>query len=214
LVKADPPVYFKFRTWRGLPTPTFQNPRTQSMWQGAIPDYVEAQANGMVADNSAPDARVGGGASSANGVGETETAEEVVDADADGALAELVEKADGGDSSAMEALTKMATGLGVDQGDIDGADNWGQVQEMIETAQAGGGTAAEEEPEPEPEPPADPARGEAVSYRPIDPKTKKPVKNPVECEVTAVDKKSKTVTLKRLDDKKVITKVKWDDLIR
>lgn len=85
----------------------------------------------------------------------------------------------------------MAAGASED--DIDGAADWQAVADL-----AAGGTAGEET-SGEPTPPPEPTKESVWYYNPVDPKTKKPVKKAVECEVVSVDKKTKTVTLKNLE---------------
>jgi hypothetical protein len=95
---------------------------------------------------------------------------------------------------------------------VDEAENWAAVVELI---RAGGKEDTEsEEPAEEPEEaPWEPVKEEVYHFRPIDPKSKKPVKKPVEVEIVSVDKKTKTVALKSLDDPKRTWKgVKWDAL--
>lgn len=62
------------------------------------------------------------------------------------------------------------------------------------------------EPEPEPEPEWEPAKGEVYLYK-FSPKSKAE-----EAEITAVDTKTKTVSVKRVKDGKGFKGVKWDAL--
>lgn len=138
-------------------------------------------------------------------------------------IMELGEQADGGDEDAQAQLTSMAEAASVPDEDVTNALNWSEVAALItggEGSTEGGEEAPADEPEPEAEPEPEeiePVKADVYGYRPttVDPKTKKPVKakKPIECEVVSVDKKSKTVLLKNLDDpKKTYKSVKWDEL--
>lgn len=187
---------FRFRTTQGTvqtsgphagkPPMTFHN------WNGVIeitneaPDDVTDNTEGE-GEPSAPPAEAG----------------EELDLEALAAAA-------GDDEEAQRKLTEAATALGITEDQLTEAPDWDAVVKLIQDAQGGGGKA--EAPAAE-ETPWEPAKEEVYSYRPVDPKTKKPQKKAIEVEVTAVDKKSKTVNLKSLEDaKKTWTKVKWDDL--
>jgi hypothetical protein len=200
LTEAQPT--FRFRTWRGKKSAQFPNPRTNHSWEGLI-DYDESSspaAAELVRDDSAP----GGNGVAAAPAGRAAA----VDSDPDGALAELVARATAQEQDAIDSLTAIALEAGVSQEEVDGAGDWQEVYDLLTSRTAGG-----EEPEATEEgPPPDPAKGDIVGYRPLDPRTKKPVKRPISCEIVFADRKSKTVTLKRLDDNKLIAKVKWDSL--
>lgn len=146
----------------------------------------------------------------------------------------LAKKAQKGDAKAEAQLRAYATKAGVSEEDVDNAEKWAEVVEMIRNA---GDEEAEEEAEEaeeeeeakeeaedeeeseeeeaeeEEEVPEPPTKGEVVMFKPIDPKTKKTAKTPTECEIVAVDKKAQTVTLKNLETKKQYLGVKWDQLL-
>ena len=87
-----------------------------------------------------------------------------------------------------------------------------ETKEEEETVKGGKKAAVKEEEEPDEEGAAkeeessEPEKEEVYLYKP------KGAKKRVECEVTAVFKKTQRVTLKNLDDGKVYKDVPWDDL--
>ncbi len=190
--------HFKFRTWKGAMQTTGayagREPRTQHQWNG------QCQWNGD-----------GGGDSvdvvDDTGAVEPDITETTTTFDEFGDLGSLVEAANAQDEEAATKLKEMALAAGVEEADVDAAGDWQEVADMITAAGAG----AEETVEPEG--PADPEVGQVFSYKPLDPKTKKPVKKSVQVEVISVDDNKKTVGLKNLATPKVIYKgVKWDAL--
>ena len=138
-----------------------------------------------------------------------------------GDLDSLVEQADKPGKAGQPARDKLndwAVQLGATEEEVNDAANWGEVADMIRNGS--GNTETEQEPEEEQveeEEEQDewvPEQGSMVQYKPQDPKTKRPVKTPVDCEVTAINSKKKTVTLKNHDDGKSVYKdVPWDDLV-
>ncbi len=104
---------------------------------------------------------------------------------------------------------------------MDEAESWGAVVELINNPPASDVEETEEEPEPEEPAEYVPSKEEVVKFQPIDPKTKRPMTNPKtkrpvmkEGEVSAVDKKTRTVTLVDTTDKKTVYKgIKWDQLV-
>lgn len=205
---------FRFRTWRGDATPEFPDPRTNHVWNGAVSEELAPSANG--APHDAVDDSTGG----------NEVPDPVPDAEAPALpedLRELVtiaaDESDERQGAAIEALKAAAEAAGLatdDESPFAATDNWDDAVAMIEAAQQGDPGALGGEPEVEWEPKKD----DVYHYTPMDPKTKKPMVNSktkkklrFECSVTAVDKKTKTVTLKNVDDGKTIYKgVKWEAL--
>lgn len=210
-------VHISFRTWKGEKQTTGpyagREPRVNENWGPAI-NYdggdgaVSSTATDDVEDNTTEpsnDEQQG----EADAAGEGLTHDELV------ALAKNADNAKSKTSvESGRKLKELALGKGIDEADVDGADNWAAVVDLIENVSTDADNGAGEVEEVVPE------KEGVYKYAPIDPKTKKPTINPktkkivkVEVEVTAVDKKTKTVTLKNLDDQKTLYKsVPWDQL--
>jgi hypothetical protein len=136
--------------------------------------------------------------------------EEAVDLDS------LLEAAEANDGPAQNQLIELAVEAGCDKQEAQEAESWGDVVNMIRAAQEGAEgakeTPAEEEEEEEE---YSPEVGHVVQYHPMNSKTKKPSKDPVDCEVIACNTKTKTVTLRNLQDtSKQYPNVKWDAVIQ
>lgn len=125
----------------------------------------------------------------------------------------LVADADGGDEEAQVKLAEVAKAAGIAEHDVESAESWAALAEMIRTISDGGVDRGEQSAD---EPQAadwEPMKEEVYLFRPLDPKTKRPAKKAIECEVIAVDKRGRTVGLKSLDDPKQQYKaVPWDSL--
>lgn len=204
-------VHVSFRTWKGEKQTTGfyagREPRVNEQWGPAVPydggDAPDAAtATDDVEDNTAtePDANQD----------EVETANDGPTSDE---LAALAKDADNAKSKTRQQserkLKEYALEKGVDESDVENAANWAAVVELIEGA---GGDAPAEDDEPAE---YEPSKDDVVKYTVLD-KAGKPVKNAkgkltkVECEVQSVDKKTKTATLKNLDDQKTVYKaVPW-----
>jgi hypothetical protein len=113
--------------------------------------------------------------------------------DLDELAAQADEQDNPGKREAQDALEQAAKKVGFTQEQIDNTDKWADVAAMIRK-----GTGS---PEPEPEADEAPKKGSHCYYRPLDPKSKKRGKK-VECQITSVNKKSETVSLQDLDNKK------------
>jgi hypothetical protein len=204
LVSAQP--YFKFRTWKGAKTTDGiykdREPRVQSMWNGMT------SWNGDSPSETTDNTKEAASDGPPNAAAEPDAGESFSEFSDDERLGLLAVAADAGDAKSAKELTDLALAAGIDQDDVDSAENWAAVAEGIKSA--GGGQAAEEEAPEEEEAPWEPAKGETYKYGILNPKTKRKVK--VDCEVVGVDKKSATVSLKRNDTKGVIKGVKWADL--
>lgn len=199
---------FRFRTWKGEKQTTGKyagkEPLTNHQWAGACDDPGSESSD--VVDETGGDA-----APSANGEVVEAIDTEEVDYEALGTAA------DGGDEPSCEALIAKAEELGIED-EVGDAENWvAGAALIVEKLAEGGSEAPAEEEEPAE---VVPAKGETWKYQPIDPKTKKPAVNKMkkpllpECEVTAVDKRTKTVTLLNNDDGKTVYKaVAWDKLV-
>lgn len=238
LKEAQP--YFRFRTWKGQPTPQFPDPRVNHVWGGTC-EYDEDEEPSPVEDRTGPTPRdhpptpAGRPAVAKNGAaargrgGAVEDEPAPGDADdlnefEDHDLESLVTKANGKGPAAKEAKTKlkeMAVAAGVSEEDVDGAGSWEDVAELI---RSGGGESATDEDGAAPTGDEDDDAGAAPEFVPetgqiypyntgkVNPKTKKRL-DPVECEVVAVSARNETVTLKSLEDGKTLYKgVPWSDL--
>lgn len=231
---SDEKPYFMFRVWKGKPNKDYPEPRVNHQWNGRMDEGYDPGdvASGTMADNSpepnaeaAPtEAEESGGGD--EGGGDENTATEGGEFNEFEDLSTLLEKANEGDEDAHRKLKELAVAAGVEEEAVDNAGNWQEVVDLITAAQGSGegeATEAEPEPEPEPEKPYVPKKGDVVSYKVIDPKTKKPLvdpktkkeRKPVEVEIVAVNTKTKTVDLKNNDDGKTLYKgVPFASLIR
>jgi hypothetical protein len=238
--------HFRFRTWKGDKQTQGrykdQEPRVQHFWEGIV-DWTEddeAGESGQVQDNTrapgtpkvAAAVRVATtprtAASPANGkgaAGKGQIKGKVKPPENEepefGDLDSLAEAAEGGDDSAVEKLTQLALDAGVTQEQIDEAENWSSVVELIggvgeepEEPEPPEQTGTEEVPEEVTEEEDDTPKVEQVfSYRPVDPATKKKAVKPTQVEVTAVNAEKKTCDVKSLSDRKKGWRgVKWDAL--
>lgn len=191
---------FKFSTTAGTPTAQYPKANVFENWYGTkgLENYVEQEAN-HVQDNTAAAPSANGDIAPDQGDLDSLVATASEDGDSKAALA------------AREALRGMALKAGVSEEDVDvKAQSWAEVKEMIE--QVGSAPA-----EPETEKPWEPEKDQVFFHTLVDAKGKPIIKNKktqkVECEVTVVDRKNRTVTLLNLDDKKTTYKsISWDAL--
>lgn len=224
LKEAGP--YFHFATSQSAPTVQYPDPRTWENWYGSkgLEDYVpdegeavEDETGEKSEESEETETGADGGESEdpPTDDGEVEGGE----APGDHELDELVAAAKKKDTDAQEKLSEIAGQVGLEDKEIEDAPNWSVLADLIREKRDAD-TAQEDEPAEEGEAFL-PEKGQIFSYKPLDPKTKKPFVDPktkkarksVECEVMAVDKKSETITLKNLDDGKSLYKsVKWDQL--
>lgn len=235
LVEAGP--YFHFSTSQSAPTPQFPNPRIWENWNGSkdLQDYVPPDEEAFEDDTVPGD---NGQAPSAHRgkhtpfnefakpekvkVGQAKskkTAQPNEDDEDLDALAEAATDDDEG-QEARDQLIKLAGELGISEKKVEKAQDWDEVVEMIQHARAESVNETDEEGDTDAEESDEegtdwaPAVEEVYPYRPIDPKTKKPVKRAVDCEVVAVNEKARTVTLKSLDNPKAppYKNISWDEL--
>ena len=180
--------YFRFRTWKGDPTPEYPNPRTNEIWNGVVDYDPEASGSGDEVVEHAGDE----GATADEGQDEAPF-DDAVD------LAALGAAADAEDADAQAQLTVLALEAGFDFSTIA---TWAEVAAMLlsgETPGAAGSDAAEEDKGP-------PSVGEVYYYKLNGKKTR------AECEVVAVMEKTSKVNLKNLDDQSIIRNVAWTAL--
>lgn len=217
LVEAAP--FFRFRTWKGEKAKAGlyanKEPRVNHVWMGRVEyDPDTGLAGGSLADGTGANGEAG--VVTEQGGGDP--------GDADGAVADLAALAALADQDedtpekekAIDEMQAKALEAGITEDQIKDAPNWTAIAELMVTPQEAGTVE---------EPPAaaakDPAKGDMVRYQEVDAKgqplkdARKKVKKPIEARIEAVDKRTKTVTLKNAEDGKTIIKnVKWDDLIR
>lgn len=214
-----------------------QEPRVMTDWTGVAEDYAVEESDDGVEDETAEETEVEEEAEVAEEESEEVEAEEEVaeesddseseeESESDG-LSELAAKADKGDKKAKKELTTKAVEAGATEEDVENADNWEAVAEMIRNA----GDSDEGEAEAEEEAEAEVEEEEEVAeewkpekgsvYKRLQPSAKDPKKKvKVEIEVLTVSEKNQTVTAKSLDsgkpiigkDKKPLP-IKWADLI-
>jgi hypothetical protein len=188
VMKSEKPL-FRFSTTQGDPSAEFPNPRVWENWLGAYNEPMESALN-----NGAPMTQD----QSAEAPAEAQEEEEpAVDTRT---LEELVEASEN-DEAAQEELKSRAISAGVSEADIDGANSWEDVANLIPV------------PDGEVLEPWSPAKGEIYGYAPIDAKTKKPGKT-IKVEIVAVDAKKETATLKGVANKTQYKDVKWASIIR
>lgn len=231
--------YFRFRTWQGAEATTGpyagKKSRVQEVWNGMIAGYEpEGDGDGVEDETeeapkpapvkkTAPAAAVKPAPTQAPkkaGFTAPKVAPEPEPDEEEGAeapdLDALAKAASGKGKSADLAqveLERLAVEAGHSEEAVGEAQNWAEVVELIR----GGSTAdaaEEEEPTSSDEDSAEdfvPEKEQVFAYYPV--VNGKKAKKAVEVEVTAVDAKSKTATLKDLDNTKVSYKsVPWGDL--
>lgn len=188
------------------------DPRVNVEWLGVIPGY-KLETEGGVEDHSeeshyAPTVSTNGSAD-LHETGETTAATEGFDEFGD--LDSLAQEADGGTEGASDAedkLTELAVKAGYTEDEVNSAESWADVADMIRSPRSEGDSAGEES-----KPVKEPKKGAVVNFRPIAKKTGQPVKTPVECEVKSVSKAKKTVELLSLKDRKTTyPDVPWSEL--
>lgn len=205
--------YFTFRTWRGKATKEFPNPKVQHNW-GGLTEYTADLPNDPGATVTERPAKNG---TSTNGSKpamkkppmkkpepepEPETTFDEF-GDIDSLLAAAGNDDEGGEA-ARAKLMEMAIEVGMTEEEVSSAASWDEVVERINAGKSEEGSSESEEFVPK--------KGDVHHYYPFDPIKKKKAAKPVECEVTAVDLKGKTVNLKNLDNGKVFNKVPFSEI--
>lgn len=219
--------FFKFSTSQSAPTEKYPDPRVWENWNGTkgLEEYVP-EVNGQVEDNTVaqkpdappptpskkptvapPKAQPSAKAPPKPPVEPPPPAEEFNEFEDLGSLGTLASSDDEGEAiKAREKLTEMALAGGATADQVAEAADWQAVADLIGSTPTEGGESQEEKP-------WEPMKGDVYLYKPLDPKTKKPVKKGVEVEVMSVDLKGKTVSVQTLDAPKRIFKgLKWDAL--
>lgn len=206
--------FFKFSTSESKPRPgSTDTPRTWENWHGTkgLENYGQGgeDAGAGVQDDSgaadgSDDSAEGGSNADASDQGDVYRD----DADVDS----LGARADEGDDEAKTQLEGMAAKAGVSKKRLDAAPTWADVVELIKGGSGDGGketVAAEGDDDTPPE------VGNVFDY--VAPAGKVPGKKgkaKVECEVTKVNAKTETVSLRWVNDKKVtFNDVPWAELL-
>lgn len=213
--------HFRFRTWKPEPTKDYPNPRTFHQWQGTkgLENFVAGDTSDDVQDDTDSTTAAGDDGGDSGG---DDTSTDTPDYPGDDEIKAIVKKAMNDKKpkeaeAAQNILQGHALVFGIDQDTIDNADSWEAVGDMIIEASAGDSTeGVDDDKKEDDETPWTPSKDDVVHYKPKvkNPKTKKmePAKKPVECEVTKVDGKAKTVDLKNLTDSTIYKAVSFDEV--
>jgi len=214
-----------FRTWKGKKATEGKykdvEPRVNHVWKGLAEESDEGSSPTDHVDEE------GDNKDNDDASGEGDEPPDDDDSTASGggdSVRELAERADSGDQEAIDELEATAKEAGVDQDEIATASSYGAVADLIEAAveSSGDGEDSDDEDEEVEKEAWKPSKGQVYKYHLVDPKTKKKLTNPknpkkllppIEAECTLVDLKSKTASLKSLDDGKLYKGIKFDDLI-
>lgn len=192
-------IHTGFRTWGGEKTERNKNAKVYVNWLRAV--SFNGEATDAVVDDSAAAASDSSESSDDSGSTTEATDNSTVDID------ELVSACDANDADSQRKLKDMALEAGVTEEQIDDAQNWREVADLLNEKTSGGSDDAK---------PADdwtPKADMVVRYKPIDGKTGKPRAKAINVEIKSVNTKNKTVKLLNLVDKKTeYDKVAWIDL--
>jgi hypothetical protein len=181
-------------------------------------------ANGPPA--ARPTSRGGASASPSSGTSRRSSPPPAPANDEDDRLDDLVAAADDEADPAAQAeaqvdLEAAAAEAGLTPKQVKAAPTWADLVVLIREARDGGGeepaegeAAAADGDEGGGDAPEEytPVKGDAVSYRPLDPKTRRRAAKPVDCQVLALNARAQTATLKDLDSGKQYKDVAWADL--
>lgn len=178
--------------------PNAPEPRVNHNWNGIVEDGENTAVEDDVQDETGESEDVE--AEEEAQEEQEEQAEEESGEDLDA----LATAADEGDKAAAKKLKGLAKEAGLDNDDVENAENWVAVVEMIN----GAGGEEEEEAAEEEEEEWKPAVGDVYKYKP------KGAKKPIEVEVVFVASKSDTCNVKNLDTNKVEKGVAFAALIR
>ncbi len=129
------------------------------------------------------------------------------DMDLDSLYKRAINEDDPADSlAAQKYLQELAEKEGMSDADFSAA-SWEDVRNFLkgDGGESSGSVGADEKEEPK--------KGDIVGFLPPDPKKKGKFLDKVECEVTFVDTKAETVTLKNNSTKKVYKDVSWESIV-
>lgn len=192
--------HFRFRTWKGKKATTGpyagREPMVNEVWNGLV-DYDESASNGDdVKDNSSEAGNEDSDSTPSDAESPDDTAEVMIRNLADAAAED--------DEESMQKLSDMARDKGLDP---ESYDTWQECAEAILGASADS-KESEGSDEGQDDEPKIPAKGDSYRYKPKG-KTKA-----IDVEVTAVNTKAETVTIKSMVDGKTLFKdVPFDKLI-
>jgi hypothetical protein len=203
------PIYFRLNTSMGKASGAIDPktgepypPRVSEWWNDALPGYVPGTKSAAPSTNG----------THANGKGEggpawterntpVEPTKYREDMDI-GSLLARSRKTEGGDTEAYDALREACTKKGWTEEEFDSA-GWDDIEEYL---------AGKDEEKPAETAVKVPVAGETeCKFAPPDPKKPGKRLKPVDCAVTAVKTKGKTMTLKNLETKKEYADIAWDD---
>jgi len=195
LEEAKP--YFRFRTWQGPATEDFPNPRVNEEWRGVCEYNPDAEDTGVTDET-------GGSADAGSADNESAKAK----GEGGGSLRDLIEAADREDDNdeesvaARQAITEAAAAAGMDvDGDDFAALSWSEVVDQVEGSENEGEEKEQEDEE------IVPAKDDECKAN------LKGFKKPIAVKIISVDKKSKTVTIKRQDNKATVKDIAWSSLV-
>ncbi len=206
----DSQPYFKFSTTSSPSLVPGGEPRTWENWLGVmgLEDYVPPEDSG-VTDNSTAPSRNGSAAVAETSPDSSEASPDSLDLDS--TIDDLVDRSENGEDEEKEtaqvALTEMAVAAGISEDDISAAKSWKILGGMIKEAQS--------QPPPDDASPDSlvPEKGQVFHVFLSDPKTKKKAKKPTEVEVTLVDPKKETVSIKDVSNPRAIYRgIGWSEL--
>ena len=196
--------YFWFSTSASKPSVEYPNPRVFENWNGGkgLENYQPAEPGTATRDSLPAVPSANGHAAAPSGGQEEESLEDLVSlADSDADSAEV----------ARQRLVDLAIEAGWEEAEVTADDvTWEQVKQMIENPKTEGeGEDAGDAKEPEK---VTPKKGETFKYTPPGKTAKNKPYEPRDCQVTAVNDKKETVTLKDLVNKKEYKDVEWSEL--
>lgn len=127
--------HFRFRTWKGDPTPEYPNPRVRHDWRGVV--TFDEEADDGIEDETEEEAPKK--AAAKKGTKKKGAAKKKKGTKKKESLAELAEAADNGDTAAGAKLASLAEEAGIE--DYEDYETWEEVADLL----------AEGPPEPEEE---------------------------------------------------------------
>ena len=212
-------THFHFRTWSREATKDDKNPRVNAeivrKAEGFVDDEDELPVVEETEENEEVDTEEAGDEEAHDSTNGQPTEEQERDYVALAAVADSTDKKKAHEAEeAAGILQSAAKEAGID---FESYDSWEDVAEALVTGSTDDAESEEEaseEQEAEDEEEVVPAKGDVVNYKPLDPKTKKPMRKPVECEIVKVYGPKKKADLKNLENNKTVYKdVDWDKLI-
>jgi hypothetical protein len=190
MIEEEP--HFRFSTEQSKASPEYPNPKVFENWYDVVPAPTDVDAEqDMTRDNSAK----------AQTNGSTAASKPAAAAPASDELDALLAKANDDDKKAQNKLIDLAEAEGIDRDEAIAMETYELVIDAIREKRAGGGGGEAFKPEV----------GTVYEFFPLA-KNGKPVKNPVDGEVTKVYAKTETVDIKNLETDAVVKGVKWDAL--